>query len=310
MSYRLISYVASDSAPRAGVLVDDVVIDLKSALDALSTRAGNGAFDGASTIAVIQAWDTAAPLVAEVAAAAGKGARTMPKAEVTLTAPLLYPNNIFCAAANYRDHFREMSNHDVDKSKIKPYFFNKVARQTVIGTGEQIKKPKVCQKLDWEAEIVAVIGKRGRNIKAANALDHVMGYTIINDLSARDFMQRPDWPAIRSDWLWQKSFDTSAPMGPWITPKSEVGDPQNLKIDTWVNERHEQDTHSREMVFTVAEQIEALSEHFTLLPGDVIATGTGAGVGNPKNRFLNPGDLVRIEIEKLGEIRNPVVAGE
>lgn len=310
MSYRLITYIASDGAPRAGLLAGEIAIDLKSGIEALKTRSGNGTFDAASTISVVQAWDIAAPLVAEVAAAAGKGIKTMPRSEIKLTAPLLYPNNIFCAAANYRDHFREMSNHDVDKSKIKPYFFNKVARQTVIGTDERIKRPKVCQKLDWEAEIVAVIGKRGRNIKAANALDHVMGYTIINDLSARDFIQRPDWPLIRSDWLWQKSFDTSAPMGPWITPKSEVPDPQNLKIDTWVNERHEQDTHSREMVFTVAEQIEALSEHFTLLPGDVIATGTGSGVGHPKNRFLNPGDTVRIEIEALGELRNPVVAGE
>lgn len=306
MSYRLVSYTASDAAPRAGVLADDIVIDLKSGLEALKTRAGNGAFDGASMIAAIQAWDIAEPLVAEVAAAAGKGAKTFAKSEIALAAPLLYPNNIFCAAANYRDHFREMSNADVDKSKIKPYFFNKVARQTVIGTGGEIRKPKVCQKLDWEAEIVAVIGKRGRNIKAANALDHVMGYTIINDLSARDFIQRPDWPLLRSDWLWQKSFDSSAPMGPWITPKSEVPDPQNLKIDTWVNERHEQNTHSREMVFTVAEQIEALSEHFTLLPGDVIATGTPGGVGvfRSPQVFLKDGDVVTVEIEGLGQLTN------
>jgi len=310
MSYRLVNYLTLDNAPRAGVLVNDIVTDLKSGIDALKTKAGADGFDGTSTISAIQAWDKAEPLIAEVAAAASKVATTFARSEIKFAAPLLYPNNIFCAAANYRDHFREMSNADVDKSKIKPYFFNKVARQTVIGSGEQIRKPKVCQKLDWEAEIVAVIGKRGRNIKAANALDHVMGYTIINDLSARDFIQRPDWPLIRSDWLWQKSFDTSAPMGPWITPRSEVPDPQNLKIDTWVNERHEQNTHSREMVFTVAEQIEALSEHFTLLPGDVIATGTGSGVGHPKGRYLNPGDMVRIEIEKLGELRNPVIAGE
>ncbi|MGE0747112.1 MAG: fumarylacetoacetate hydrolase family protein [Rhodospirillales bacterium] len=305
MSYRLLSYVGSAGAPRAGVLVDGKVHDLAAAVEASGKPAG---FDAASTLAVVQAWDKAEAVV-EAAAKQGAG-KAMPLAEVKLTAPLLYPTNIFCAAANYQDHFREMLGRDIDKSSVNPYFFLKVARQTVIGPGDQIRRPRVVAKLDWEAEIAVVIGRTARNISVDRALDCVMGYTVINDLSARDYIRRPDWPSLASDWLWQKSFDTSAPMGPWITPKAEIADPQNLKLNTWVNGELEQDTHSKWMVFTVREQIAALSQHFTLLPGDVIATGTGSGVGHPKNKFLNPGDTVRIEIEGLGTLENPVVAGE
>jgi 2-keto-4-pentenoate hydratase/2-oxohepta-3-ene-1,7-dioic acid hydratase in catechol pathway len=306
MSYRLLTYVvpASD-APRAGLLVGDRVVDLKAGVDALKSTVD---FDVTSTLAVIQAWERSEPVLRAVAGA--KAPRSYPLSEVRLTAPLLYPTNIFCAAANYQDHFREMINRDVDKTTINPYFFLKVARQTVIGPNQAIRRPKVVSKLDWEAEIAVVIGKAARNVKAAQALDYIAGYTIINDLSARDYIRRADWPALVSDWMWQKSFDTSAPMGPWITPKSEVADPQNLKINTWVNGNLEQDTHSKFMVFTVREQIEALSQHVTLLPGDVIATGTGSGVGHPKGKYMNPGDKVKIEIEGLGTLENPVVAGE
>lgn len=297
MSFRLLSYKANaNDAPRAGLLVNDQVIDL-------AANCSSGAFDASSVLSVVQNWDAALPLLAAVS---GDGA---PLADVTLTAPILYPTNIFCAAANYQDHFREMTGHDVDKSTIKPYFFNKVANQTVIGTTANIQKPHITEKLDWEAEIAVVIGRSGRNIKAADALDHVAGYCIINDLSARDYLAREDWPSMRSDWLWQKSFDTSAPMGPWITPKSDIADPQNLFLKTWVNGELKQDSHSKWMVFTIAEQIEALSEHFTLLAGDVIASGTGSGVGHPNATYLNAGDVCRIEIEGLGSIENPIIKG-
>lgn len=303
MSFRLLSYSVTGAAPRAGLLVGDDIVDVAAALEPMA------GVDGSSTLSLVQSWDTVLPKLEALAASPDRAGEKIARAQATLAAPLLYPVNIFCAAANYQDHFREMTGKDVDKSTIKPYFFNKVSRQTVIGTGEPIRKPHICEKLDWEAEIAVVIGRAGRNIKAADALDHVAGYTIINDLSARDYLRRTDWPAMSSDWLWQKSFDTSAPMGPWITPRSEVADPQNLALKTWVNGEIEQDTTSRYMVFTIAEQIEALSEHFTLLPGDVIASGTGSGVGHPKGKYLNPGDVCRIEIEGLGGIENPVVKG-
>jgi 2-keto-4-pentenoate hydratase/2-oxohepta-3-ene-1,7-dioic acid hydratase in catechol pathway len=310
MSYRLLNYtVPASDAPRAGLLVDGRVIDLKTAVDGLDAKTkASVTFDASSTLAVVQAWERAEAVVK--AALAAKAPKSYALAEVKLAAPILYPTNIFCAAANYQDHFREMINRDVDKTTINPYFFLKVARQTVIGPNQQIRRPKVVNKLDWEAEIAVVIGKPARNVSAAQALDYIAGYTIINDLSARDYIRRADWPSLMSDWMWQKSFDTSAPMGPWITPKSEIADPQNLKINTWVNGNLEQDTHSKWMVFTVREQIEALSQHVTLLPGDVIATGTGSGVGHPKGKYMNPGDKVKIEIEGLGTLENPIVAGE
>jgi 2-keto-4-pentenoate hydratase/2-oxohepta-3-ene-1,7-dioic acid hydratase in catechol pathway len=144
-------------------------------------------------------------------------------------------------------------------------------------------------------------------VKKADAMKHVAGYTIVNDLSARDHAIREDWP-FRHDWLWQKSFDASAPMGPWIVPAGDIKNPQNLKIDLWVNDRHEQDTNTNQMVFDIGEQIEDLSRQITLQPGDVISTGTGAGVGRPKGRFLNPGDRVRITIEGVGTLEHRVAA--
>ena len=139
-------------------------------------------------------------------------------------------------------------------------------------------------------------------------MKHVAGYTILNDLSARDTLIREDWP-FRFDWMNCKTFDTSAPMGPWITPAAEIKDPQDLKIDLWVNDRHEQNTHSGQMVFDVREQIVALSRQITLRPGDIVSTGTGAGVGRPKGRFLKAGDTVRIEVEGLGTLSHKVAAG-
>jgi 2,4-didehydro-3-deoxy-L-rhamnonate hydrolase len=305
MDMKLLSYLAGQGASsRAGLLVGDEVIDLESVL---ANRVDG--VDPTSMYSILQAWDKVLPRLDELAAKP-QSAKSRPLNSVKLSAPILYPSNIFCAAANYQDHFREMSGKDIDKTTIKPYFFLKVARQTVIGPGEAIRRPHITQKLDWEAEIAVVIGRAGRNIRPENAYDHVAGYTIINDLSARDYIRRADWPNMSSDWLWQKSFDTSAPMGPWITLARDVPDPQNLFLKTWVNDSIEQDSHSKYMVFTVREQIAALSEHFTLMPGDVIATGTGSGVGHPKQKYLKPGDICRIEIENLGTIENPVLPGE
>ena len=301
MSFRLINYTATGTTePRAGLKVGEVVVDVGSAL-------ADGDYDASSTIALVRNWEDALPKLESLAAT---GKEDLDFADVNLAAPLLYPSNIFCAGANYSDHFKEMSGREADKSVLNPYFFNKVVRQTVIGPGDEIKRPRITQKLDWEAEICVVIGKSGRNIDRDNALDHVAGYTIVNDLSARDFLWREDWPALKTDWLWQKSFDTSAPMGPWITPRSEIPDAQNLRINTFINGELRQDTHSELMIFTVPELIEALAEHFTLLAGDVIATGTGSGVGHVAKSFLQPGDVCRIEIEGLGTLENPIVEGE
>lgn len=301
MSFRLINYTANGSTePRAGLKVDERVIDVGSGL-------ADTGYDASSTLALVQNWGDALPRLEDLAEA---GSSSHSFDEVTLAAPLLYPTNLFCAGANYSDHLKEMSGRDVDKSSINPYIFNKVVRQAVIGPGDEIRRPSDTKKLDWEAEICVVIGKDGFQIREEDALDHVAGYTIVNDLSARDFLFREDWPALKTDWLSQKSFDTAAPMGPWITPRSEIPDAQNLRINTWVNGKLHQDTNSNLMIFTIPELIATLSKRLTLLAGDVFATGTGSGVGHSTDTFLKGGDVCRIEIEGLGMLENSVVEGE
>ena len=304
-SFRLLTYV-KNRAPRAGLLVDDKVVDLDSALRKHARKTGKAlAFSGASVRSVIDNWAKARPMLSAVARDGGR--RGQPIARTRLLAPLTDVGTIWCAGANYYDHAAEMGT-SVDKKKVKPFFFIKAGGATVIGPGATARIPKWSKQIDWEAEIAVVIGRAGRNIKNADAMKHVAGYTILNDLSARDTLIREDWP-FRHDWMRGKTFDTAAPMGPWITPAAEIKNPQNLKIDLWVNDRHEQDTHSKHMVFNVREQIVALSRQISLRPGDIVSTGTGAGVGRPKGRFLKPGDRVRIEIEGLGTLSHKVGAG-
>jgi 2-keto-4-pentenoate hydratase/2-oxohepta-3-ene-1,7-dioic acid hydratase in catechol pathway len=227
-----------------------------------------------------------------------------------LLAPLLYPGAIFCAAANYTDHIKEMSGRQPpDKAVTRPYFFLKSPSHCVIGPEAPIRLPRISQQVDWEAEIGAVIGTPARNVTVDNAMDFVAGYTIVNDLSLRDQMKRDDWN-FGADWVGQKNFDGAAPMGPWITPKSAVADPYKLAIKLWVNDELMQDTNSSFMHFDIAEQMVWLTERMTLRPGDVIATGTGSGVGRPRGIFLKQGDEVTIEMDGLGRMHNPVIAGE
>lgn len=295
MTFRLLRY-ASDQGPRAAVLVGDQVYDVEGRLDI-------DGVDATCTLSLLQNWQAVEPRLRAVAEKPEGQARRL--SEVTLEAPLL-PGNVYCAAANYYDHYREM--HDGKeraKGAVAPYFFQKTTRG-VVGPTATVTKPAYATDLDWEAEIVAVIGRRARNVPVSEALSYVAGYCVGNDLSLRDLMVRQDWPAVRTDWLAAKSFDGSGPLGPWITPASEIDDPQNLKINTWVNDQVEQDTNSKDMIYSIAEQIEFLSSRMALEPGDVIFTGTGGGVGEAKGRFMKPGDLCRVTIERLGTIETRI----
>ena len=310
MSFRLLSYQSSDGSPKAGILSSDRVVDAAAFLDRVAPDfAATNHVDPTSAFSLVQAWDGLLTVLGSSIKDIEEADEARPLNDVTLTAPI-WPSNILCAGANYSDHREEMGAPPLDKTKVRPYFFNKVVRQSVIGPGESIKRPHTTEQLDWECEIAVIIGRAGRNIGAEDAMDHVAGYTIVNDLSARNFISREDWPNMRTDWLSQKSFDTACPMGPWITPKSEVQDCHNLSLKTWVNDSLEQDTNSKFMIFTVPELIAALSQQLTLQPGDMIATGTGSGVGHPKKKYLQPGDVCRLEIEGLGGFDNPVIEGE
>ncbi len=300
-SFRLLNYADAQGAPRAGILVGgNTVVDLQDALP--------GTAWARSTLDVLGAWELACPALHKLADSAPKGKAL---AGVKLMAPIYYPPAIYCTGANYMAHAEEMSaeGNGVDKAVTQPYLFLKSARHCMIGPNDEIRLPGVSKKVDWEAECAVVIGKAGRNISIADAMKHVAGYTIMNDLSARDLSRRPDWPRWNIDWFGHKNFETAAPLGPWITPADEVPDIYACQLQLWVNQERMQNTLVSGLIFNIVELIEYLSRRLTLLPGDVIATGTPAGVGRPRGIFLKPGDTVRIEFDCVGTLENPVVQG-
>ena len=309
MEFRLLSYIGGKGIPRAGLLLGDKnIVDIELALGA--GKASTEGLHPTSVLSVVENWDRLLPALRDIAGDSKKitSSGVGPLSEIRLAAPILYPPNIYCAAANYVDHSKEMKDGSLpDKSQARPFFFTKLPRQTVIGPDEPIQIPYPEAQVDWEAEIGVVIGRRCRKVAASQAMDYVAGFTLFNDLSDRARNFRKDW-FFKFDWLGGKSFNTSAPMGPWITPKEFIADPHNLTIQLWVNDELMQHASSRQMYFTIPEQIEYLSDLLTLLPGDVIATGTPPGVGHARGVYLKPGDTVTITIEGLGSIRNPVVA--
>ena len=218
-------------------------------------------------------------------------------AAVKLLAPIPRPPKFICVGMNYRDHAREAG---VDIPSI-PTIFSKFSN-VVIGPGAPIVLPKNSTRPDYEAEFAFVIGPGGRHIPAARAMDQVFGYTIVNDVSARDHQ------TTTSQWLISKSFDTFAPMGPWIVTRDEIADPHALDLTLEIGGQILQHSNTRELVFGIPALIEYISSVVTLEPGDIVATGTPAGVGFARKppRYLQPGDEVVIRIQDIGELRNPV----
>jgi len=241
------------------------------------------------------------------------GARTgrgIPLAEVRLEAPIPRPHrNVMCVAKNYHDHVREFGRSGYDSSAGKdpdavptvPIIFTK-ASDSVIADGEAIRYPEgVSDRVDYEAELGVVIGTGGRGIRREEAYAHVFGYTIINDMTARD------WQGRHKQWFLGKSFDTFCPMGPYLVTADEI-DPENLDLRCWVNGELRQEANTRDLIFDIPTLIETISAGVSLYPGDVIATGTpsGVGIGFDPPRFLQRGDVVKIEISGIGTLTNPV----
>jgi 2,4-diketo-3-deoxy-L-fuconate hydrolase len=227
----------------------------------------------------------------------------VPGGREKLLAPLA-PPRIFGTASNYIEHAAEMNTILAAKIDSSPYIFLK-ASTSVIGTGQTVMIPPETEKPDWEVELGVVIGKGGRRIRAENALEHIAGYTIVNDVSARDMNRRTDYP-FKHDWFRGKSWDTFCPMGPWYIPRSCIADLHQLKLGLKVNDEVMQDGNTSELIWNVFEQIEYLSSILTLQPGDLIMTGTPAGVGMGRGVFLQSGDVMEASIEGIGVIRNPV----
>jgi 2,4-didehydro-3-deoxy-L-rhamnonate hydrolase len=231
---------------------------------------------------------------------------------VELAAPLPTPRNLYMAGANYADHAREMrklpADAPIEPSPHGPFFFLKPTT-TVVGPGADVVIPVGIDKLDWEVELAAVIGREARDLGPADALSCVAGYMVLNDVSARDnFKRGPESePPMTFDWFGQKGWATTCPTGPWIVPARFLPDPGDLQMTLSVNGEVEQSSSTAAMIFDLPAQIAYLSRVVPLLPGDVIATGTPAGVGMGKGRFLAAGDEMVAAIEGLGELRNPVV---
>jgi 2-keto-4-pentenoate hydratase/2-oxohepta-3-ene-1,7-dioic acid hydratase in catechol pathway len=221
-----------------------------------------------------------------------------------LTAPIR-PMRIFCAAANYIEHAKEMGSVLAAKAQSKPYMFLKL-QDTVIGPGDDIVKPPETAKLDWEVELGVVIGRQARRVGVGEALEYVAGYTVVNDVSARDLNKRTDYP-FAFDWFQGKSWDTFAPIGPWIVPAWLIPDPQKVNLSLTVNGKEMQKDSTANMIWNVREQVSYLSQILTLRPGDVIATGTPTGVGAAHGIFLKHGDQVEATVEGIGTLSNRVV---
>ena len=302
--YKLATYKSSEG-PRAGVIIGDSVFDA-------AKLTGKAAY--ATVMGILADWKAADGLLRKAAAGAGKSrAKRQPLAKTKLLAPLRFPSAIYCAGANYADHAAEMAAREGNPPPPDPHtlghkawHFIKAAG-AITDPGATVKISPYAKSMDWEIELAAVIGRTGKDIPHDKALSYVAGYTIANDLSARDRGRRagvPDASPFKWDWTKHKTFDGSCPLGPWIVPASDIGDPQKLGLKLWVNGVLKQDSNSGSMIFTLAEQIEQLSAGMTLHPGDLILTGTPAGVGAGRGEFLKAGDVVKLWIENIGEIEN------
>lgn len=257
---------------------------------------------------LLEAWESAeAVLVDRVATLSTSGVLPIADpATADFAAPILYPSKVICTGTNYYDHLRkDMGIMDFDKSNHNILYFMKHQR-AVVGCGPSVRHPSQSQMLDWEVELVVVIGKRGRRISQAAAMDHIAGYAIGIDLSARDWQLNPRHLK-KFDLLAGKSFDDSAPLGPLMVPARFV-DPNDLTLKLSVNGKVRQDSHVREMIWSISEQISELSQHMTLEPGDVIYTGSPDGVGYASKTFLQVGDRVDAEISGLGSMSIEIIA--
>ena len=236
----------------------------------------------------------------------------IPLDKVELLAPIPRPRrNIFCVGLNYKPHAKEFTQSGFDAGKSTgsndlpsdPIIFSKVP-ETVVGPYDKVRlpNPEVSQSIDYEAELAVIIGKTCKNLRVEDAMDAVWGYTIINDITARDWQHR------HKQWHMGKSFDDFCPMGPAAVIKESI-DGQNLSIRCWVNGELRQDSRTSELIFDIPTLISTLSAGITLLPGDIIATGTpvGVGIGFQPPKFLRAGDRVKVAVEGIGEIENELI---
>jgi acylpyruvate hydrolase len=296
---KLVRFSTNGQTPRLGVLQGDRIADLQASVAASLTR--RGVTRAAELAAALVPNSTRAfleggPLVEETVAGIKEWVTT-PANSARLHAPITDPGKFICIGLNYRDHAEE-ANQPIPK---EPPIFAKWSN-AILDPNEPILRPRGSNQLDWEVELGVVIGKTARFVSKEKALDYVWGYTIINDVSARDFQ------FIGSQWMAGKIPETFAPVGPYIADRTDVPDPHVLELKLWVNGKQMQGGNTKTFIFDVRYIVSYLSGLMTLSPGDLIATGTPPGVGFARKPpvFLQPGDTCRLEITGLGQIENPV----
>ncbi len=288
---------------RLGVVRDERMVDVALAAD----RLGRGDLAGAASgmLALIAGGDEALAALAEVVAAAPEDA-LLPLETVELRAPIPRPRkNILCGGRNYAEHAAESLRAIGQEVKLPefPNIFTKAVTAVTGPTSEIVIDPAVSEGIDWEVELAVIIGTGGRGIAREDALRHVWGYTILNDVSARDIQNRAG-----VQWFLGKRLDGSCPMGPWIVTADEIAEPRDLRLSLRVNGVTKQEASTAELLFDVPTIIATLTRVLTLEPGDVIATGTPSGVGFARTppEFLRPGDVMETEITGIGTLRNRI----
>ncbi|MEW6999367.1 fumarylacetoacetate hydrolase family protein [Colwelliaceae bacterium BS250] len=305
INYGLATYQLNDST-RSAIVIAEQYYDLANAYAALNPEQTTPSWVlcVTSTLAQWQSVSIEVDTFAQQFSAKIATFTALPS-NIKVLAPFK-PVTIFGTASNYHEHAAEMHTNLAAKVDSSPYVFMK-ATTSVVGTLDNVILPPETKKLDWEVELGVVIGKKARRVSAENALDYIAGYTVVNDISARDLNHRTDYP-FKHDWFRGKSWDTFCPLGPVFVPKSAIADPHNVKLALFLNGKQMQDGNTSELIWNVFEQIEYLSSILTLQPGDVIMTGTPAGVGKGIGLFLKPGDVLRASAQGIGEITNTIVA--
>jgi 2-keto-4-pentenoate hydratase/2-oxohepta-3-ene-1,7-dioic acid hydratase in catechol pathway len=279
---KLVTFFAN-GAPRLGVVDGDAVIDLAAAEPGLPTEMTAFLAAGADALA------------GAARALRGKS-RRQPLAGLTLGPPILRPPKFLAIGLNYADHVAETGM----TAPEFPVFFNKQST-CIVGPGAPVHRPRVSTMLDYEGELGVVIGRRCRHVPRERAHEVIAGYVVVNDVTVRDWQMKAPTMTIG------KSFDTHGPIGPWIVTGDELGDPHVLGLKTWVNGELRQNANTSSMIYDCFAQVATLTTAFTLEPGDIIATGTPSGVGMMQGKFMVPGDVVRIEIDGIGRLENPVI---
>ncbi|SEB25098.1 fumarylacetoacetate hydrolase family protein [Variovorax sp. YR216] len=328
MKFSLGTFSRDGSDKFAAICFDERVIALRE-VHGQAVRGGATWAEGASVLDLLQSWDRHLPQLLALAQELG----AQPDAGVAMSSlrvhpPVDLPRQVLCTGANYRKHvvdltldmgvgpeglqgeaLRQWAEDMMDEraAKGEPYVFPKLP-SAITGAFDPVVLPATTQKSDWELELAVIIGRPARNVRREEALDYVAGYSIVNDVSARDLIARTDYKMLGTDWLRSKSPPSFMPFGPVLVPACFVDDPQDLRITLKLNGQTMQDETSADMLFDVARQIEYISSHVQLWPGDLIATGSPAGNGTHYNRFLRDGDVMDAEIEGLGRQRNACIA--